>query len=105
MTRLRAGTTVEPMATAAGVAEVAFAVDGINTVKSKHASWSAKGLNITQTRMDIGFTLGALDPDGHRLRVFAPSTASVRAYAHRPSNALRNAVFHGERRLGRLPAA
>jgi predicted enzyme related to lactoylglutathione lyase len=27
------------------------------------------------TRMDFGFTFLALDPDGHRLRVFAPAAS------------------------------
>ena len=77
MLGLWAAHTVEPAATAVGGAEVAFAVDGIETVKSMHASWGAKGLKIAQTPtgMDFGFTFVALDPDGHRLRVFAPSAA------------------------------
>ena len=74
MLGLWAAHTVEPPATAVGGAEIAFAVDGIDTVKSMHARWSAKGLKIAQTptAMDFGFTFVALDPDGHRLRVFAP---------------------------------
>ena len=77
MLGLWAAHTVEPAATAVGGAEVAFAVDGIDTVNTMHASWSAKGLTIAQTptRMDFGFTYVALDPDGHRLRVFAPGAA------------------------------
>jgi predicted enzyme related to lactoylglutathione lyase len=69
--------TVEPPATAAGGSEIAFAVDGIDTVRSMHATWRAKGLKITQTPtgMDFGFTFVALDLDGHRLRVFAPGAA------------------------------
>ena len=77
MLGLWAAHTVEPAATAVGGAEIAFAVDGIDMVKSMHATWSAKGLKITQTptAMDFGFTFVALDPDGHRLRVFAPGVA------------------------------
>jgi predicted lactoylglutathione lyase len=60
-----------------GGAEIAFAVNGLETVKSMHAAWSAKGLKIAQrpAGMDFGFTFVALDPDGHRLRVFAPGAA------------------------------
>ena len=77
MLGLWAAHTVEPAATAVGGAEIVFAVDGIDTVKSMHATWSAKGLKIAQTptAMDFGFTFVALDPDGHRLRVFAPGAA------------------------------
>jgi len=77
MLGLWAAHTVEPAATAVGGAELAFAVDGIDTVKSVHATWSAKGLKIAlaPTGMDFGFTFVGLDPDGHRLRVFAPGVA------------------------------
>jgi predicted enzyme related to lactoylglutathione lyase len=77
MLGLWAAHTVEPAATAAGGAEVAFAVGGIDAVRSMHATWSEKGLTIAQapTGMDFGFTFVALDPDGHRLRVFAPGAA------------------------------
>lgn len=75
MLGLWAAQTVQPQATAAGGAEIAFAVDGKATVNAMHAAWSAKGLKIVQapTAMDFGFTFVALDPDGHRLRVFAPA--------------------------------
>ena len=77
MLGLWAAHTVEPAASAAGGAEIAFAVDAVETVESTHATWSAKGLKVVQspTRMDFGFTFVALDPDGHRLRVFAPGGA------------------------------
>ena len=77
MLGLWAAHTVEPAATAAGGAEVAFAVDGDATVEAMHAGWRARGLPIAQppTRMDFGFTFVATDPDGHRLRVFAPGAA------------------------------
>jgi catechol 2,3-dioxygenase-like lactoylglutathione lyase family enzyme len=40
-----------------------------------HADWSAHGIPILQppTDMDFGRTFVALDPDGHRLRVFWPA--------------------------------
>lgn len=68
--------TVEPAAPPAfGGSELAFAVDDADAVRAKHAEWSSRGLPITQapTELDFGHTFVALDPDGHRLRVFAPS--------------------------------
>ncbi len=67
--------TVEPVATgSAGAMEVAIAVENINAVNDLHQAWEAQGLPIVQkpTAMDFGFTFLATDPDGHRLRVFAP---------------------------------
>jgi hypothetical protein len=39
------------------------------------ARWQALGARIAQapTKMDFGFTGVALDPDGRRLRAFAPA--------------------------------
>ena len=39
------------------------------------ARWRALGARVAQppTRMDFGFAGVALDPDGHRLRAFAPA--------------------------------
>lgn len=75
MLGLWAAHAVMPAATAVGGSELAFAVDGSGTVRSVHAAWRGKGLTIAQapTAMDFGFTFVALDPDGHRLRVFAPA--------------------------------
>ena len=44
-------------------------------MQARHIEWQAKGLRIVQgpTEMDFGYTFVALDPDGQRLRVFAPS--------------------------------
>ncbi|MCG5243937.1 VOC family protein [Azospirillum doebereinerae] len=72
--------TVEPAAIASGGgAEIAFAVDSETVVRATHEDWSGRGLPILQapTAMDFGFTFVALDPDGHRLRVFAPSAPPV----------------------------
>jgi predicted enzyme related to lactoylglutathione lyase len=65
---------VEPAATAPGGSELAFAVDGVEAVHARHAAWRAQGIAVIQppTAMDFGFTFTAQDPDGHRLRVFAP---------------------------------
>lgn len=66
--------TVQPPAIGAGGGELAIAVGDSETVSALHRDWAAKGLTIAQapTAMDFGFTFVALDPDGHRLRVFAP---------------------------------
>lgn len=72
---LWAAHTVEPSATAVGGTELAFPVDGPDAVKACYTGWSSKGMKVAQgpTEMDFGLTFVALDPDGHRLRVFAPS--------------------------------
>jgi len=70
--------TVEPGVADIGVAgEVAFSVAEKSLVESTYQAWVAKGLTILQTpvEMDFGYTFVALDPDGHRLRVFASSDA------------------------------
>ena len=64
--------TVEPAAEAAGGGgEIAFRAEDVDAV---HAAWTARGLRIAQAPadMDFGRTFVALDPDGHRLRVFRP---------------------------------
>jgi hypothetical protein len=57
-----------------GGAEVAFAVDSKEAVLAMHDGWKERGLPIAQSPVDLdfGFTFVALDPDQHRLRVFAP---------------------------------
>jgi predicted enzyme related to lactoylglutathione lyase len=68
--------TAEPAPLAAvGGGELAFSVEDNDTVKSTFAAWRKRGLKIAQepTDMDFGYTFVALDPDGHRLRVFAPN--------------------------------
>lgn len=69
--------TVEPAAagTDAGLGggtELAFNAEDVDAV---HAEWAGLGLPILQppTELDFGRTFVALDPDGHRLRVFKPS--------------------------------
>ena len=64
--------TVEPPAGAAGGGtELAFTAPDVDAV---HADWAARGLAIAQppTDLDFGRAFVALDPDGHRLRVFRP---------------------------------
>jgi catechol 2,3-dioxygenase-like lactoylglutathione lyase family enzyme len=62
-------------AAAAGGTELAFTVGTADEVDGLHDDWRDRGLPIAQapTDMDFGRTFVALDPDGHRLRVFAPT--------------------------------
>lgn len=65
---------VEPKpAGAPGGGEIAIKVGDADAVRATHADWVKRGLPIAQapTDMDFGPTFVALDPDGHRLRVFA----------------------------------
>lgn len=66
---------VEPAANKPGGAEVSFTEGSDGAVRATHAAWTKLGLEIIQppTAKDFGLTFTALDPDGHRLRVFAPS--------------------------------
>jgi predicted enzyme related to lactoylglutathione lyase len=76
MLGLWARETVEPKSTGqTGASEIAFVVADAGAVEATHADWKRRGLSIIQapTRMSFGATFVALDPDGHRLRVFAPA--------------------------------
>jgi catechol 2,3-dioxygenase-like lactoylglutathione lyase family enzyme len=71
--------TVEPRAGASGAnGEMAFTVEDASAVRATHDSWRDQGISIAQTptEMDFGHTFVGLDPDGHRLRVFAPAARS-----------------------------
>ncbi len=64
---------VQPAVEAAsGGGELAFMAKNPDAI---HADWAARGLQIAQAPTDMGFgrTFVALDPDGHRLRVFKPA--------------------------------
>ncbi|TWA71383.1 catechol 2,3-dioxygenase-like lactoylglutathione lyase family enzyme [Azospirillum brasilense] len=72
--------TVEPAASVGplgGSGEIGFRVADAEAVRALHDDWVRRGLTIAQppTAMDFGHTFVALDPDGHRLRVFAPMEA------------------------------
>lgn len=56
-----------------GGSEIAIKVADADAVRATHADWKKRGLPIAQvpTALDFGTTFVALDPDGHRLRVFA----------------------------------
>lgn len=78
MLGLWAHATVEPASTAGtGGSEIAFMVADAAAVEATHAAWAARGLAIAQapTAMRFGTTFVGTDPDGHRLRVFAPPPA------------------------------
>lgn len=67
-------TGVEPKPVGApGGSEIAIKVGDADAVRATYADWVKRGLPIAQapTDMDFGPTFVALDPDGHRLRVFA----------------------------------
>ena len=67
--------TVEPRPTTnPGASELAFTMASDADVDAAHVRWRGQGLPIAQppTRMDFGYTCVGLDPDGHRLRAFAP---------------------------------
>lgn len=70
--------TVDPTSSGhTGASEVAFVVADATAVDTIHADWQQRGVTILQTptRMSFGTTFVATDPDGHRLRVFAPGAA------------------------------
>lgn len=54
---------------------MALGVADNQTVDRLHSQWAESGVSIAQapTRLDFGYTFVALDPDGHRLRVFCPT--------------------------------
>jgi predicted enzyme related to lactoylglutathione lyase len=68
--------TVLPSVTAAtGAMELAIMLPDAASVQAKYEDWQNRGIHIAQTpvQMDFGFTFVGLDPDGHRLRVYALS--------------------------------
>lgn len=65
---------VEPApTTAGGGSELGFKMPESAAIDRIHAEWSAKGTTIALPPTDLGFgrSFLALDPDGHRLRVYA----------------------------------
>jgi predicted enzyme related to lactoylglutathione lyase len=70
--------TVEPAAEmTSGGGELVFTVNNSEEVETTHTTWRGMGLRMLQApvAMDFGYTFVALDPDGHRLRVYVPSAA------------------------------
>ena len=69
---------VEPTAiVTGGGGELGFPVSHATEVDTIYVSWKQAGLKIAQhpTQMDFGYTFVALDPDGHRLRVYSYSNS------------------------------
>ncbi|MBO1019029.1 VOC family protein [Methylobacterium sp. SD274] len=65
---------VEPAAIGTGGGgEIGFKVKRTPQIDAIHADWQAKGATIAcpPTDLDFGRSFVALDPDGHRLRVYA----------------------------------
>jgi catechol 2,3-dioxygenase-like lactoylglutathione lyase family enzyme len=58
---------------AGGGAEMGFTLKTNAEVDTLFKDWSERGYSMAQKplQMDFGYTFTALDPDGHRLRVFA----------------------------------
>lgn len=56
-----------------GGSEIGFKVDSAAQIDSTHLDWQTKGATIAfpPTDLDFGRSFVALDPDGHRLRVYA----------------------------------
>lgn len=72
--------TVAPAAAGrGGASELAFTVADADAVNQRHVDWSLRGLPILQapTDMSFGRSFVALDPDGHRLRVYAPAARAA----------------------------
>ena len=65
----------QPAATTGGGIEVMFAAANDDEVRATYTKWSKLGLPMAQevTKMPFGLTFVATDPDGHRLRVCAPT--------------------------------
>lgn len=68
---------VQPAAGAPGGSELTITLGTHAEVDALHAQWAAQGLQVLQppTDMDFGHTATLADPDGHRLRAFAPHAA------------------------------
>ena len=68
--------TVEPMIKKdSGGSELIFSESDDAHVADRYEDWARRGLVIEQepVTMEFGRTFVALDPDGHRLRVYSPS--------------------------------
>jgi predicted enzyme related to lactoylglutathione lyase len=67
--------TVTPAANRPGGFEIGWPVDGDEDVDRLAGDWAKRGIEILQQPEDMNFgrTFTALDPDGHRLRVYKPA--------------------------------
>ena len=68
------GVAPAPSGHGGGGGELAFTLPSEAAVEAAYKHWCCLGIEIAQmpTRMDFGYTFLGLDPDGHRLRAFAP---------------------------------
>lgn len=68
-----------PPAAVGGGCELGFPVANAAAVLARHDAWRARGVRVAQApaAMDFGYTFVGLDPDGHRLRVFAPAARAA----------------------------
>lgn len=75
---LRKDVMPRPVASPGG-SEIALVVADANAVRATHHEWVHHRLGIVQppTEMDFGHTFVALDPDGNRIRVYAPHAATA----------------------------
>lgn len=66
---------VQPAATPAGGSELCITLADRAAVDACFARWQALGVQVLQppVGMDFGYTFTVADPDGHRVRVFAPA--------------------------------
>lgn len=64
--------TVAPAATPVGGSELGFTVGSAGEVDHLHAQWVQAGVTVilAPQQMAFGYTFTAIDPDGHRLRVY-----------------------------------
>ena len=67
--------TVTPAPNQPGGFEIGWPVESDAEVDRLSGEWSARGVTIAQQPEDMNFgrTFTALDPDGHRLRVYKPA--------------------------------
>lgn len=71
---VRGGVTPAPTG-GVGATEMAFTVADAGALRAMHADWAGKGVPMLNppTEMDFGLNFTAVDPDGHRLRMFVPA--------------------------------
>jgi len=65
-----------PAGSGSGMMDLSISLASADDVDATHAAWAARGVTVLQapTDLDFGRSCVFADPDGHRLRVFAPST-------------------------------
>ena len=75
------GDVLPAVTASSGSSELAIALQSEAEFEQIYQAWQRCGVVIAQspTKMDFGLTFVALDPDGHRLRVFVPTEALAAA--------------------------